>query len=223
MNLVPAMGVPSCMQSHTVENLQDLRRQVSSREYSRMLRHGALKHEGGIPVKYFAGINFGRARALERDEYPAQSNRYRSSSDGIEERSRGRRRLKKKKKKKSKKKKSKKKKSKKKSKKSKKSKKPKKQRKATAEEKGKAVATEECHPLTPEMAVTTLLKNKALTDQAFECLPEERQLAIARAVVAGEEVCWEQEEWEAMMSTQRSVLQEKDDPHLLSVCPPSPE
>ncbi|KAK3236261.1 hypothetical protein CYMTET_53587 [Cymbomonas tetramitiformis] len=96
--------------------------------------------------------------------------RYRSSSDGSEERSRGRRRLKKKKKK---------------------SKKSKKQRKATAEEQGKAVATKKSHPLTPEMAVKTLFKDKALRYQAFECLPEERQMAIAKAVAAGEEMCWE--------------------------------
>ncbi|KAK3270959.1 hypothetical protein CYMTET_20673 [Cymbomonas tetramitiformis] len=129
------------------------------------------------------------------------SRRYRSSSDSSEGRSRGRRRLKKKKK----------------------SKKSKKQRKATAEEKGKAVATEESHPLTPTMAVKTLLQDKALRDQAFECLPAERQLAIASAKAAGEEVSWEQEGWEAMMSAQRSALQERDAPHLLPGCPPSPE
>ncbi|KAK3275105.1 hypothetical protein CYMTET_16737 [Cymbomonas tetramitiformis] len=250
----------------TVTNLQDLKDQVSSREYARMLRHGALRHEGGIPVKYFAGINFGRARALNRrDEYPAQSNRFAvlpvvpsdqsaslvaapsnsqsaqrgfpeddpssssgsesslseksvspererryrsSSSDDSEERSRGRRRFKKKKKKKKK-----------------KSKKPKKRSKFTAEEKGKAraVAVEENHPLTPEMAVKTLLKDKALRDQAFECLPAERQLAIASAKAAGEEVHWEQEGWEAMMAAQRRVLQERGTPHPLPVCSPTPK
>ncbi|KAK3241549.1 hypothetical protein CYMTET_48698 [Cymbomonas tetramitiformis] len=73
------------------------------------------------------------------------------------------------------------------------------------------------------MAVKTLLQDKALMDQAFECLPAERQLARASAKVAEEEVSWEQEGWEAMMSAQRSVLQERDAPHLLPGCPPSPE
>ncbi|KAK3269843.1 hypothetical protein CYMTET_21740 [Cymbomonas tetramitiformis] len=228
----------------TVANLQDLKGQVSSREYSCMLRHGALRHNGGLLVRHFAGINFERARALEPDEYPAQGNRfavlpdasstveevlapvvktprdsrtaqpglpeddssssnsgsslsgrsvsprrerrYNSSNSGSEGRSGGRRRLKK----------------------NKKSKKSKKQRRLTAEEKGKAVAVKEDHPLTPEMAVKTLLKDKALRDQALECLPEERQLAIAKAVAAGENVCWEQEGWEAMMAAQRSGTEE---------------
>ncbi|KAK3239615.1 hypothetical protein CYMTET_50470 [Cymbomonas tetramitiformis] len=48
-------------------------------------------------------------------------------------------------------------------------------------DKGKAAATAD-NQLTPEIAVQTLLKDKALRDQAFECLPEdERQLAIATA------------------------------------------
>ncbi|KAK3289030.1 hypothetical protein CYMTET_3518, partial [Cymbomonas tetramitiformis] len=130
-----------------------------------------------------------------------------SSSDDSGERSRGRRRFKKKKKKK-------------------KSKKPKKRSKFTAEEKGKAravVAAEENHSLTPEMAVKTLLKDKALRDQAFECLPAERQRAIASAKAAGEDVHWEQEGWEAMMAAQRTVLQERSTPHPLPVRSPTPK
>ncbi|KAK3240849.1 hypothetical protein CYMTET_49340 [Cymbomonas tetramitiformis] len=74
-----------------------------------------------------------------------------------------------------------------------------------------------------EMAAKTLLKDTTLRYQAFECLPEERHLVIAKAVAAGENVRWEQEGWEAMMAAQRSVLQERNTPHLLPGCPPSPE
>eukprot|EP00854_Cymbomonas_tetramitiformis_P002723 gene2723-biopygen2661 len=101
----------------------------------------------------------------EESVSPERGCRYRNNSDGSDGRSRGRRRLKKKKKKKS--------------------KKSKKQRKASTEEKGKAVATEESHTLTPEMPVKTLFKDKALRDHAFECLPEERQMAIAKALASG--------------------------------------
>ena len=69
-----------------------------------------------------------------------------------------------------------------------------------------------------------MLKDKALRDQAFECLSEERQQAIAMAVVRGEKVSWEQEGWEAMMDTQRSVLKGKNIPSIVDVVtPPSPE
>ncbi|KAK3261500.1 hypothetical protein CYMTET_29583 [Cymbomonas tetramitiformis] len=80
----------------------------------------------------------------------------------------GRRRLKKKKKKK-------------------KKKNTKKQRGVQPVEKGKGVATSD-DQLTPEMTVQTLLKDKAMRDQAFECLPEERQRAITKAADQGEEV-----------------------------------
>ena len=60
------------------------------------------------------------------------------------------------------------------------------------------------------MAVRTLFKDKALRDQAFECLPEERQEAISCAVARGEEMSWEEEGWEALIATQRVVLREKE-------------
>ncbi|KAK3253894.1 hypothetical protein CYMTET_36872 [Cymbomonas tetramitiformis] len=219
----------------TVEELQNLKSQVSAKEYKRMLRHGALRHEGGVPAKYFAGVNFGRAHKLESDEYPAQRNTFaalplapadqplplattprsglatppgfpekpsssesssedslspvrgsrRSSSNGgsSEGWSRGRRRLKKKKKKKTQKK---------------KAEKQQKQRGAKAADKGKAVATTDDYALTPEMAVQTLFKDKALRDQAFACRPEERQRAIARAAAWGRSGAAAQSQTEAL-------------------------
>ncbi|KAK3241959.1 hypothetical protein CYMTET_48319 [Cymbomonas tetramitiformis] len=232
----------------TADQLRILKAQVSPQEYRRMLRHGALRHEGGVPVKHFAGVNFGQARKLEKDEYPVQHNNFaalsdlqsqelspppgfpakprypaRSSSEdstssgssqpssssgsgssdegGSEGRSRGRRRYKKKKPKKPKK---------------------QKQRKSKKVDKGKAAVVEEDFEMASELAVQTLFKDKALRDQAFECLPEERQQAIARAMARGEEVRWEQEGWEAMMDTQRLLLGGSS-PSPSRVVPPTPE
>jgi len=95
-------------------------------------------------------------------------------------------------------------------------KKQRRQKEREAVGKGEAVAEE--WELTERMAVRALFKNKALRDQAFDCLPEERQQVIAEALSSGKEVRWEKEGWEALMATQTAVLKGKD-----SMAPPCPQ
>ncbi|KAK3260206.1 hypothetical protein CYMTET_30822 [Cymbomonas tetramitiformis] len=212
-----------------VDQLLSLKEQVSPREYRRMLRRGALCHEEGIPCKHFAGVNFGRARKMEKEEYPAQRNQFaalsnlqvqelapppgfpmypfpgssseESSGNDVSPSSHG-------------------------------------SGSSSSDgisegrsggrrrprRKGKGSGKRRQRGAKAANGGWTLLKDKALRDQAFECLSEERQQTIAMAVVRGEKVSWEQEGWEAMMDTQRSVLKGKNIPSIVDVVtPPSPE